>query len=51
MAATHALKEVKWTKMLLEELKHNQEKNLSIVVVKMLCILQRIQPFIQEQNT
>ena len=48
MAATQACKEAIWMKKPMEELGHKQEK---IFLQRIPCILQRIQCFIQEQNT
>jgi len=50
MVATQVCKEAIWIQRLMEELRHKQQKIFCIVTVKVPCILQGIQPFIQGQN-
>ena len=51
IAATRASKEAVWLKMIMEELGHEQESILLFVTVRVPCISQGIQLFIQNQNT
>ncbi|GJT13850.1 ribonuclease H-like domain-containing protein, partial [Tanacetum coccineum] len=50
VAAAQASKEAVWLKMFLEEPGHNKRKLLYFVIIKVPCILQGIQHFIQRQS-